>query len=399
LTNRAPDTLKNLVCIFVGLVLSFMLQTMMLVAVPLWAIDLGASASAVGIILSVPYLLPLIFAIPLGGLVTRFGSQKIVFLSSLGMAMSPWIIILFNGYAGLVLGQLIVGVSHLLFMIASQSAMASLAQGRTLEKYVGWYTMCVSGGQLLGPLMAGWLIDHNGIGVTFGIMGFIPIISLLSALFLTGEMKQGKHVEKSLSGYQAQVRLLKTNFGVQTSMVLTIGVMFALGAHASFLPVYLGSISMPATQIGLLVSLRAFTALLIRPFMPQLISLFGGRSKACILSMVFVALGLIWTGATSDFFLLAFFAVLIGIGSGVSQPLSMVVLAENVSAEQRPGALGMRLMGNRAALFLAPLLLGFLVELAGFKITFIIAGLLLSLFVFVLLRLSSERKRVQIEKT
>lgn len=75
--TSAPDksAIRNLVMVCIGLTSVFVSQTMLLISVPLRALELGASPSLVGIILSAPYLLPLVFAIPLGvwspGLVHR----------------------------------------------------------------------------------------------------------------------------------------------------------------------------------------------------------------------------------------------------------------------------------------------------------------------------------------
>lgn len=95
-------------------------------------------------------------------------------------------------------------------------------------------------------------------------MGAIALIGILSGFFLTGSARVGQSTEKSLLGYRAQARLLRTNPGVKISIALTVAVMFALGAHGSFLPVYLESLAVSATTIGALVSLRALCAMAIR---------------------------------------------------------------------------------------------------------------------------------------
>jgi dipeptide/tripeptide permease len=52
----------------------------------------------------------------------------------------------------------------------------------------------------------------------------------------------------------------------------------------------------------------------------------------------------------------------------------MVILAESVDRAKRSGALGMRLMANRAIHFLAPLMFGLLLELGGFTLAFGASG-------------------------
>lgn len=384
---KKHESLKNFLALCLGLTSAFVVQTMLLIAVPLYALELGASPFVVGATLCAPYVLPLVFAIPLGGLVTRIGGRSVVIIGGIGLTLGPLLVMLIPGFAGLVLAQLCVGISQLIMILGAQSIISGLAKGEALEKYFGWYTTCLSGGQLVGPLLAGWLIDSVGLMAAFKAMGAIAVLGFLSGLVLKGHSIKGAAAEKSLLGYRAQGRLLKTNPGVQVSIVLTVAVMFALGAHSSFLPVYLEKFSYTATAIGALISLRALCALAVRPFMSRIIRMLGGRMPAMITSIGLVGAGVIFTGFTVNVWHLAFFSVLVGIGSGISQPLSMVVLAEHVSQGQRPSALGMRLMGNRGVQFLAPLLLGVMSEVMPFSITFLMAGLVVFLFMYLIVSL------------
>jgi len=382
-----PGVMRNLVMVCIGLTSVFVAQTMLLLAVPLRALELGASPSLVGVILSAPYLLPLVFAIPLGGIVTRVGAQRVFFISAIGMMIGPWISLATPTFTGLLSTQIIIGLAHVVMVIAAQSVVAGLGRGRTLERYFGWYTMCLSGGQLTGPLLAGRMIDTLTMDWVFAVIGAIPAIALVSSYYFIGNARRGHSTPSSLLGYRAQASLLKKNVGVQMSIVVTVAALFALGAHAAFLPVYLETLTFSATLIGLLVSLRALSAMVVRPFMSRIIQGLGGRSKALIACVAAVAMGMMWTGMTNNVITLAVLAVLVGLGTGISQPLSMVILAEHVQPEQRSSALGMRLMGNRGAQVVAPLLLGLLAELAGYKLTFLIAGAGLLMVTVVVVRL------------
>lgn len=374
----------NLTSVCLGLTSAFVVQTMLLIAVPLTAIERGASPGMVGLILSVPHLLPLVLAIPLGGMIARSGGRKAILAGSVGMMAGAWATLILPGLMGLMLAQFLVGTAHMVMILAGQTVVSGLGTGKTLERYFGWYTTCLSGGQLVGPLLAGWLLDHQGAPITFMVTGSVAGLALASGFWLSGSATTGQAAERAQMGYRAQLRLLRSNPGVQVSIALTVAVVFALGAYGTFLPVYLNSLSLSATVIGALVSLRALSAMLIRPFMPRVIDLIGGRVRAMWLSATLVAAGLMLTGFMSDALFLGMLAVLVGIGSGISQPLSMVVLAETVTGHQRPGALGMRLMGNRAVQFLAPLSLGLLAEFLPYSVTFLIGGLVVLVLIAVM---------------
>lgn len=277
--SLAPDksAIRNLVMVCIGLASVFVSQTMLLISVPLRALELGASPSLVGIILSAPYLLPLVFAIPLGGVVSLIGPQKTFFIGASGMILGPLLSLASPTFLGLLATQVTVGLTHVVMVIAAQSVVAGLGRGRTLERYFGWYTMCLSGGQLIGPLLAGYLIDMLSVSGVLVVISMMPVISLVSSCFFVGEARRGHATPRSLIGYRAQASLLRNNVGVQMSLTVSIAVLFALGAHAAFLPVYLEELTFSATLIGVLVSIRALAAMLIRPIMPQIIQALGGR--------------------------------------------------------------------------------------------------------------------------
>lgn len=393
--SPSNSAIRNLVMVCIGLTSVFVSQTMLLLAVPLRAIELDASPSLIGLILSVPYLLPLAFAIPLGGVVTQVGPQRVFFVGAIGMMFGPWLSLIAPTFSGLIATQITIGLAHVVMVIAAQTVVAGLGRGRALERYFGWYTMCLSGGQLIGPLLAGRMIDTLSMNWVFATIGAIPAISLVSSCFFVGDARHGYMTPKSLLGYRAQASLLRDNIGVQMSIAVTAAVLFALGAYSAFLPVYLEELTFSATLIGVLVSLRALAAMLIRPIMPQIIQALGGRARTMIASVASVAMGLMWTGMTGSLATLAFLAILVGLGTGISQPLSMVILAEHVYPEQRSSALGMRLMANRGAQVLAPLVLGILADLVGFTLTFLLAGILLLMILVIVVRLRPAFERVE----
>lgn len=378
------DRVRNLVLLCVGMGVSFIAQTMLLLAVPLRALELGASPATVGGLLSAPFWLPMLLAIPLGRLVTRLGARRMMLIGATGLTLGPWAAVVFPGMAGLLVTQLVIGLMQITMGISAQSTIASLARGKSLERFFGWYTTSVSSGQLLGPLAGGLLIDAFGTRAVFPLIGTIPLVSMSCASLLVGAATVGHKTTQSLLGYSSQVTLLRRNVAVQVSIVVTIAMMFVMGAHAAFFPVYLESLQVPAALIGLLVSLRALSSTVVRPLMAAIITLLGGRSRTITACIFAAAIGLMLTGTSQQVVILAILAALIGIGTGLAQPLTMVAIADHVPVYDRSSALGLRLTVNQGAQVLGPLVLGAVAELAGFTVMFIAGGaLLLGLLVLV----------------
>ncbi|WP_246069467.1 MFS transporter [Marinobacter piscensis] len=373
-----------------SLTFCFVVYSMLLVTVPVYGLELGASPLMLGVILSSQYLLPFLLAIPLGGVVTRHGGRVTLVVGALVMVVGLLLMQFLPGYYGLIAGQLLIGLAHLQMVLSAQTIISSLATGPRLEGYFGWYSTWLSGGQVVGPLLAGaWIDWAGGVGNLFLVMAALALVSGLVGIGLMGDAARGLRVSGKQTGFRAQASLVRRNTGVQVSIAITVAGMFALGVYSSYLPVYLDSLEMSAMVIGVLVSLRAGTSMVIRPFIPRIIRFSGGRERATILALFTLCAGLACMGIATKAPFIAALSILVGLGGGLTQPLSMVVLAESVGREQRSGALGMRLMANRAVHFVAPLLFGAVLAAGGFAVSFGLSGIVIALVAAVLLRLHS----------
>ncbi len=373
-----PQAYRDLIVVSIALTLAMLSNTMLLLTVPFKALELGISASLIGLILSAPYVLPLMLAIPIGAYVSRTGAQKVILFGALGMALGPTCSLLFPGVGGLLANQVIAGVSNIVLIIASQSLVSGLGHGKVLERCFGWYTTCLSGGQLVGPLLAGLLIEHYSVNHSFALIAIFPLLASASALLFSTQARQGTPAPRAKAGYRAQWQVLRTNSGVQLSMLIASTSLFVMSVHSSFMPIYLESLSITAATTGVLLSIRALASMLVRIFMSTLIERLGGRTTTIRFAVILITGSMMLTGLVGDqIALLAVLAACIGIAGGLSQPLSMVILSESVSREQRAPSLAMRLMGNRGAQVMAPVLVGVVADFTGFTTAFALVPLLL----------------------
>jgi hypothetical protein len=142
---------------------------------------------------------------------------------------------------------------------------------------------------------------------------------------------------------------------------------------------------MSAVTIGVLLSLRSAAAVVIRPVMPQVVALLGGRERAVVTTLVTLAVGLAGVIAHPSPWLIGLWVVLFGAGHGLSQPISMVMVADRVAARERGAALGVRLMLNRSAQVLAPLAFVWVAGGIGLPALFLAHALLVAVAALVLM--------------
>jgi MFS family permease len=363
----------QLLLLGVAMAFIFVTKAMLEPLVPLLALSLGAPPSIVGALVAAPFLLPLFFAVSVGVLVDRRPPRRLITLGALALSVAPVTVVFFPSMIILALVQILIGLSHLILVISGQSLVAALGSGKERERNFGRYTTFLSAGQLVGPLVGGVLADMLGYRLAFGMAGVFALVGAVLSLFLSPSgINVTRNRERGLD--LERVRSLLSKDGIKAALALSASVLFALGAYQAFFPVYLEDLNYPVTVIGLLLSLRALSALVVRPFTAKIIGALHGRFNTAFLMMLLAAIGVGMTGLVEVVVPLALASILIGIGWGITQPISMVTVTEQVKDQERGFALSMRITGNRLAQLSSPLLFGVLAEVSGISAAFIVGG-------------------------
>src|SRR5690606_34974148 len=119
-------------------------------------------------------------AVPVGSLTDRWGARRVAGLGALCFFTGPALVVAFPGMGTLVVAQALMGIGQLGMMLAARTFVGLLAPSDRLEAYYGWYTTALSGGQLVGPLLAGALVDVAGFHWAFAVTAGV---ALLPAIF------------------------------------------------------------------------------------------------------------------------------------------------------------------------------------------------------------------------
>ncbi|MGI6036549.1 MAG: MFS transporter [Limnochordia bacterium] len=355
--------------------LSFTALTVVKPFIPLYAASLGASTLAVGLVVSSFSFLPFFLAIPTGILTDLWGAKRLIVLGSVGGVAGMVLASSFPNLVILSISQGILGVSQLFVIVAIQTFIGSLGEGRARDANFGLFTTSSSAGQLIGPLIGGRLVDSLGYRAAIGISALLSIIPVLLALNLR-ETKAALGANRSLMADLHQVPRLLQNDGVKTAIASSFVVLFVEGLRDAFYPLYLDHLGFSVTIIGVLLSVRSLMAITIRLFIPVICEHFG-RYFSLLGGMVLMAAGVMLTPLLSGFWPLAFASGLMGTGMGLTQPLSMIAVADNTEPHELGFAMGVRMTGNRLAQFVNPVFFGITSQLVGIGNSFLLAGVLL----------------------
>jgi MFS family permease len=225
-----------------------------LLAIPLYADQLGASRGEIGLLFSTFTVTAALLSIPAGLLADRFGRRNLVVFSLLSLGSSQLM-------AGLTQDIHVVFVSQLLGGIgggASQTAlMAALADRVPMERMgrsMGWFTLSMQTGFLAGPAVAGillrWLSLEQDLLVTT-----IPVgLALVLAFWMSGTERR---LEVSLE-LMRPLRGLAAQRGFVGLVLALLAATVLWGTYQAYIPIFgKRGLGLDGTMVGYLLAIQA----------------------------------------------------------------------------------------------------------------------------------------------
>jgi MFS family permease len=366
--------------------------TMIGLLTPLVALRFGAGPAVVGALVSVGFLLPLVMAVPAGTWADRWGARRMVRVGFLAFAVAALPMTAWPSWTTLIFGFVLANLAHLMYVVGSQALVAELGDpGPAREAAYGWWTTSVAVGQAVGPLVGGVALDLFGARTGFAVMAAVMGL----ALALTLPMRvSGPRASTPARFEWSTARRLLADRTVGLAMLTSSAALWASTVLYTFLPVHLELLAVPAASIGALLSLRAVVAVVVRPWMPRMVAALGGRERTVVLTLLAMSFGLVGVAFGGAWWWLAGCMVVFGAGFGLSQPVSMVMVADRVAARERGVALGVRLTGNRSAQLLSPVALAVVAERLGMPPFFVLHALLVLGAALVLASLTRRKPRI-----
>jgi MFS family permease len=315
------------------------------------------------VLLTAVFALPaLIAAVPAGRATDRWGGSRMALGGSLVCALGIAIALLLPGLAFLLVASAVVGLGNLMSMVGQQTFVAHASRGRPTEGAFGFLSATASAGQAVAPLLV-TIVAALG-SVNTNVPNTSPALTVCLVLCLLGvsvykPMRTAERIwacglpRSPATGRSAgRVPIAK----VWPAIVVSGFVLVAMDLLYTFVPVWGLQHGVSTVAIGFLLSLRAIVSMASRIGLGRLVGRFGRRNLlavstalSCVAFACFPHVGFI--GA-------AVLMLILGIGLGVPQPLTMswsVALTEPV---HHGAVLGLRLSANRLAQITVPLAVG-----------------------------------------
>ena len=357
----------------------------MTVAVPLWAVMLGATPAQIGILVGARSILPFLLAIHGGVMMDRLGTRRMMLVFTLLMAALVPLYPLNRGFPALVALQMMTGLLSNLSWVGAQTLIARIGRGD--PHYLGMFSFASRVGSIGAPTAIGLIWDLTGhvgafIACTLAGLALFATTTLvprwaeyreLEAAPATQPRPRWRDLVPKLSDYMDCLALL-------AMPAVALGIAVALLRHTpttiqvSFYITYLKDIGLQATVIGALISCAEFTgafgSLLAAPLMR--------RFKVHWLLLVFVTLTIAMMVITpllgGIVALLGAAQLLRGTAHGFLHPATFSVISRALDSQSQARGVALRTTGNRLGAILLPIIMGFVAEAVGVAASFVIIG-------------------------
>ena len=347
----------------------------------LFAQSLGASPEAIGFIVSASTLTGVFLKWPAGALSDLYERRWLLLIGLSAFAIPPFFYRFVSDAGWLAALRFAHGMATAIFAPIALAVVADLRREARGAAF-GSYTAATQAGALLGPALGGWLLDSTGFPSVFATAGALGSIAFL--LFLL--MRLPPQMPRQASGVgpvavmrdmARGARTVLGNFRVVVTSATDGARQVANGALMAFLPIYVLSIGMNATQAGLLFGVQSATSFLSRPTMGWA-SDHIGRRPLILLGLVVCAGAMAAIPFIQAFVGLLCLSAVFGFGEAVVNASAAALVADLSELKTLGSAMGMQGAIMDIGHASGPILTGLLVGSFGFQTAFpIIAGLVL----------------------
>jgi MFS family permease len=325
------------------------------VVVALDSLALGANAATVGGLMALFALLPMFFAIPAGRLADRIGVRKPMLAGSIGMALGVLTPTIAHGLPALVVTAALCGLSFMAFQVAAQYATGEMGAPGTRTRNFGLLAVGYSTSSITGPLLAGFMIDHEGFRAAFGLMTLIPLFPI--AVLASNRVPfPGPHPAHA-SHTNARAFELIANGELRRIFMINGMIALAWELHTLFMPIYGHAIGLSASRIGVILASFATATFLIRLSMPMVAARIT-EHRMLTFALYLAAVVYVAFPFSHTMPVLMLLSFCLGLGLGAGQPMVMSQLHSLAPPGRMGEAAGVRMSLINSMAVAVPLVFG-----------------------------------------
>ena len=342
---------------------------------PIYAASLGATDLFLGLVVSVSTLTGLLLKPLVGMLSDRQGRRVWLLAGTVFFVLMPFLYRFVSSPEQLLLIRVLHGLATAIYGPVTLASIAELRASGVAER-LGWFGIARSGGYIVGPALAGWLLLTHDPVVVFTLIGLISAVALLPVLQLgAGRLPaQGVRIPLLQQLREAIMAAGRTP-GIWLAGALEMVLFVALYTVKTFLPVYALAAGTNVALVGLFFAAQEGAHLLLRPAGGRIADRLGFVT-AIASGMLLMAAGLAALPLLEGTALLLP-ALVTGCAQALIFPATLGLVSRQIRAGNLGAAMGFVGMMQNLGKVLGPVAGGLLIGLAGFEaLLWLLAALL-----------------------
>lgn len=343
------------------------------VLLSLYALQLGAQPFAIGILAATYSAFPMLLSWQVGRLADRFGSRwQIMFgavCGACGMLIPYYLPVLPAMYIAAAMN----GLLHASSGVCLQNVVGLLSSSQNRSRNFSNYSLITSATGFLGPLLAGFSIDHSGHAMACLYLVLLALVLVVILSVWGGALPKGTRA----AAHQGGIRDLLTGAGLWKVLITSSLVITGIDLFQFYMPIYGHGVGLSASAIGVVIAMFAVAAFVVRLIIPFLIARLG-EEKVLVYSFFIGAGSLMLVPFFKSAAVLAVVSFVFGLGMGCGQPITIMMTFSN-AAEGRSGeAMGLRVTVNHLTRVVVPIVFGSIGSMFGLFPVFWVNALLLA---------------------
>lgn len=330
------------------------------VVAALLALNLGAGPMLIGVLIASYSIFQLGFALIVGRISDRYGSRWPMLGGTITFGTGLIIPAVWPTLPALFISAPLIGGGFVFFNVAVQSLAGTLGTAAERTRNFSTLSLGYSSGHMIGPVIAGLMIDRFGFGsayIAFAVLVLCPILTLLLSPRLGAH---GTRSEPQTSSAFELMRLPSLRRMIIVSGLVTTG----WDLYIFYVPIYGHSIGLSASTIGAILGAFAAASFIVRVALPVLTRRF---SVETVLAAAMGLAALLFLPFAFIEYVPLLMALSFGIGLtlGVSQPLTLNLTYNRSPAGRAGEVTGLRLTINNITHIGVPLAAGSVGALLG----------------------------------
>ena len=355
--------------------------------IPLYATELGATVSQVGLIVATISYVTAFFLIPFGMLSDKFGRHKLLVGGLTIFTLAPLLYPLATNSQQLILVRAIHGLAAAAFLPTAIALVVDLTPEAKRGEAIGWYTASLQLGLMAGPITGGFLTGHFGFDAAFYGCSVISLIGLVLAF---SRLRAIAHRPAATPGRASSSwRWLGQPLAIAV-LLAPLLVAVGSGTIGSYIPLYGRGFGMTETDAGAIITaLYASSAILRAPAgrladkIDRKLLLIGGVGLSAVAVSLFS-----FFHSLSQFIIIG---VVFGIGMGIAMPASLTMAADFSSTGGRGLSMAIPTCFFQVGLAAGPTAMGFVAGVSDYETMFLACALSLAVGLLIMLGLMRAR--------